>query len=153
MNNYAKDSAGAFLIDFYGSGSLINSIFNGSRADSNGGAISVPDKAVVKIINVTFENNSAPVGGALSIINTPTITISDCRFLRNQANDGAAIYLSNSGAPLIIVNTVFNGNIAQSYVFSIVSGLATVNYLTVTNSLNGFLAASASTITITNSTV
>ena len=47
------------MIDLYGSGNVLNSIFRGNWADNNGGALTVPDKATVNIINVTFYNNSA----------------------------------------------------------------------------------------------
>ena len=89
--------------------------------------MSIPDKAQVLITNVTFENNSAPVGGAVSIINTPQVTLMNSRFIKNSGNDGAAIYLSNSGAPLSIINTVFDGNYAKASIFSIVSGITTLD--------------------------
>jgi hypothetical protein len=59
------------MVEFYSKFKIENSIVKGSRATLNSGALSIIDKGIVEIVNVTFEENSAAIGGTLYIINTP----------------------------------------------------------------------------------
>ncbi len=83
-------------------------------ANSSGGAIQSLAGATTRIIDSTFDNNSAESGGAITVIGGTT-TIIGSTFANNSATtlDGGAI-ISNGGTT-IIDNSTLSGNTAKRH--------------------------------------
>lgn len=117
INNAQTYTSGGAVYCSQNNITIINSLFEGNRANSRGGAVYVT-KGDTSIINCTFKNNTANEAGAIYDFNfddEPTI-ITDCSFINNVATSedstygGGAICARSS----TISNSLFNGNRAIS---------------------------------------
>jgi CSLREA domain-containing protein len=109
---------------------IINSLFSGNSAASNGGAVS--NYGTVTITDSTFSGNSSAgsFGGGGAILNSQTLTIKGSTFSNNTTgNFGAGGALLNA-APATITNSTFSGNSATG----IGGAIMTINDLTMQNS-------------------
>lgn len=69
-------------------------------------------------INVNFKDNTTGsldendvAGGAVYVFNVPRSVFANCTFTNNRSSNGGAI--GNLGSDLVVINSVFNDNIAQ----------------------------------------
>ena len=119
---------GAMLLRPKSNFTLSNSIFENSWSDKEGGALYVSNKQGspikpidVKIINVTFINNTALSkgtsnkniwgGGAVQVKECDYIYLIDCKFINNTANIGGGVsFKALNGNNNGMINCTFIGN-------------------------------------------
>ena len=63
----------------------------------DGAGLYVFTKSNIKLVNVTFENNSAVSGGAIFVQDGSTLTLEECAFLNNHAIEGQDITIRGGG--------------------------------------------------------
>ena len=114
-----------------------------SLRGSLGGAIYT--KGTLRVMNSTFEGNSAPIGGGGAICANPgMVTVINSTFKRNSALDGAAIIVSSG--TLTVTNSTFKRNSGGTILAR--GMVAIVNSTFERNS--GVAIYSGETLTVTN---
>lgn len=106
----SANSGGAGWLDldgFAGVGTItfVNAVFDGNSAVGTGGALQVMTDAsrAVRIVNTTFEGNTADTGGAIyfsstSVVGAEETLVSNSILWGNSATSGAEIRADGSGA-------------------------------------------------------
>ena len=109
---YFSDQQGGGLLNFNGSPSIENCLFQSNRADSVGGAVYNTGDSFLSLINCSFVgNHTENSGGAIYNSSSSPILLS-CSFQNNTSiGSGGAIYNSFSSSP-ILVNCSFQRNVA-----------------------------------------
>ena len=109
---YFSDRQGGGLLNFNGTPSIENCLFQSNRADSVGGAVYNTGDSFLSLINCSFVgNHTENSGGAIYNSSSSPILI-NCSFQDNASfGSGGAIYSSFSSSP-ILVNCSFQRNVA-----------------------------------------
>jgi len=87
---------------------ISNCYFANNINENNGAAISInTNNTMIKVINSTFNNNSAGTGSGGAIYSSQSntyLTIASCTFFRNSAATGGAIFLGQSHSNFAIMD-------------------------------------------------
>ena len=87
---------------------ISNCYFANNINQDNGAAISInTNNTLIKVVNSTFDNNSAGTGAGGAIYSSYSnnyLTIASCTFLRNTAATGGAIFLGQSHSNFVIMD-------------------------------------------------
>ncbi len=111
--NHSMDDAGGIRL-YFGRNMLIenNVISKNTAVDASGGA--KLSHSQNSFFNNILEGNQADTAGALELDNDAS-TVANCTFKDNRARLGAAIHAKAANDPVVIKDTVFEGNIAEGY--------------------------------------
>ena len=98
-----------------GTRTILNSLFDGNSATSQGGAITVNSGGNSNIANSTFINNSAPRGGAVSITTQRPANLYNTTIISNTATiEGGGIYIFGGTSNPDLYNSLISGNYAPT---------------------------------------
>ncbi|MBO0930265.1 hypothetical protein [Fibrella aquatilis] len=132
-NQTVNDRGGGMLNNGIASPTIRNCTFRDNRAsDSNGQGGAIATFTNLRLINCSFEGNTARFGGAVILQNVGAgnaTTIVNCSFQTNSASDGGAIF--SFGASLTVINGSFQRNSATSTGAAIASQNASANVASV----------------------
>ena len=116
MDNEARDLnsyGGALYFEDKCTVKLINSTFQGNSAETNGGAITVVSQSSLSIHFSTFTFNEAQVGGVIQAYLAGEVTISDCNFTENIANKSGGVLSVGMVSHVNITGSKFEANRAN----------------------------------------